>query len=160
MGRLYFSEAVYHVSIRGNNKQNVLGSVADKEIFLRVLNKFKLRFGFKIYGLVLMDNHAHLVIRVVNDINISKIMQSVNLSFSSKFRRKYNYSGHVWQGRFRSSVINKDRYILNCLEYIHNNPVRAGLVSSVEDYRWSSYHFYNNFTDPIKKYLNLDLFTG
>ena len=158
--RLYFCDAVYHISIRGNNKQNVLGTVEDKKIFLGLLNKFKLRFGFKLYGLVLMDNHAHLIVRVINDVNISKIMQAISLSFSFKFRKKYNYFGYVWQGRFRSKIINQDRYIFNCLEYIHNNPVRAGLVSNVKDYLWSSYHFYNNFTDPIKKYLNLDLFTG
>lgn len=158
-GRLYFSDAVYHVSVRGNNKQNVLGTVEDKKIFLGALNKFKLRFGFKLYGLVLMDNHAHLVIRVVNNINISKIMQAISLSFSFQFRRKYAYSGHVWQGRFRSNFIDKDLYMLNCLEYIHNNPVRAGLVDNVKDYLWSSYHFYNNFRNPIQKYINLDLFT-
>ena len=157
--RLYFCNAVYHISIRGNNKQDVLGAVDDKKIFLGILNKFKLRFGFKLYGLVLMDNHAHLVVRVVNNINISKIMHAINLSFSFKFRKKYNYFGHVWQGRFRSNVIDKDRYILNCLEYIHNNPVRAGLVGNVEAYLWSSYHFYNNLRNPIQGYLNLDLFT-
>jgi len=158
-GRLYFSDAVYHVSVRGNNKQNVLGTVEDKKIFLGALNKFKLRFGFKLYGLVLMDNHAHLIIRVVNKVNISKIMQAISLSFSFKFRKKYNYSGYVWQGRFRSNIINQDRYIFTCLEYIHNNPIRAGLVNNVNDYLWSSYHFYNDRRNPIQQYLNLDLFT-
>jgi REP element-mobilizing transposase RayT len=157
--RLYFCDAVYHISIRGNNKQNILGTVEDKKIFLGLLNKFKLRFGFKLYGLVLMDNHAHLVIRVVNNFSISKIMQAINLSFSFKFRKKYSYSGYVWQGRFRSKVIDGDRYIFNCLEYIHNNPVRAGLVSNVKDYLWSSYHFYHSFQNPLQKYLRFDLFT-
>ena len=157
--REYFRNAVYHVSTRGNNKQNILGAVEDKEMFLESLNKFKLRFCFKLFGLVLMDNHAHLIICVVNSINISKIMHAVNLSFSCKFRKKYNYSGHVWQGRFRSNVIDKDRYIFNCLEYVHNNPVRAGIVSNVRDYLWSSYHFYNNLPNPLQEYINLDLFT-
>jgi REP element-mobilizing transposase RayT len=157
--RLYFCNAVYHITVRGNNKQNVLGTVEDKKIFLESLNKFKLRFCFKLYGLVLMDNHAHLIICVVNKINISMIMHAVNLSFSCKFRNKYNYFGHVWQERFRSNVIDKDRYIFSCLEYIHNNPVRAGLVSNVEGYLWSSYHFYNNLPNPLKEHINLDLFT-
>ena len=156
--RIYFCGAVYHVTIRGNNKQNVLGAVDDKKIFLQSLNKFKFRFNFKLYGLVLMSNHVHLIIRVVNSINISKIMQSVSLSFSCKFRKKYNYSGYVWQGRFRSNIIDKDRYIFNSLEYIHNNPVRAGLAENIADYPWSSYHFYNNLPNPIKDYIRLDLF--
>ena len=157
--RIYFSNAVYHVSVRGNNKQNILGTVEDKKIFLGSLSKFKLRFCFKLFGLVLMDNHTHLIIQVSNNINISKIMQSISLSFSCKFRKKYNYSGYVWQGRFRSNIIDKDRYIYSCLEYIHNNPVRAGLVDNPKDYPWSSYHFYNNLPNPIKENINLDLFT-
>jgi len=157
--RIYFCDAVYHVSVRGNNKQNVLGTVEDKKIFLGLLNKFKLRFRFKLYGLVLMDNHVHLIIRAVSNINISKIMQAVNLSFSFKFRKKYNYFGHVWQGRFRSNVIDEDRYISSCLEYIHNNPVRAGLVSDAGDYLWSSYNFCNDLPNPLQEYINLDSFT-
>lgn len=158
-GRIYFCDAVYHISVRGNNKQNVLGTVEDKKTYLESLNKFKLRFCFKLYGLVLMDNHVHLIIRVVRNINISKIMQAVNLSFSFKFRKKYNYFGHVWQGRFRSNVIDKDRYIFSCLEYLHNNPVRAGLVNNPGDYLWSSYHFCNDLSNPIQEYINFDLFT-
>jgi REP element-mobilizing transposase RayT len=156
--RLYFSNAMYHVSLRGNNKQDILGTVEDKKIFLESLKKFKIRFGFKLYGLVVMDNHAHLVIQVVNNINISKIMQALSLSFSVKFRKKYNYSGHVWQGRFKSNLIDGDRYLFNCLGYIHNNPIRAGLASKAKDYIWSSYHFYNSSRNPIQEYINLDLF--
>jgi len=157
--RIYFCDAVYHITVRGNNKQNVLGTVEDKKIFLGSLSKFKFRFCFKLYGLVLMNNHAHLIIRVVNNINISKIMQAISLSFSCKFRKKYSYSGYVWQGRFRSNVIDNDHYIFNSLEYIHNNPVRAGLVDNVKDYFWSSYHLYNNLPNPIQEYIKLDLFT-
>ncbi|MCX5706223.1 MAG: transposase [Candidatus Omnitrophica bacterium] len=158
-GRIYFCDAVYHISIRGNNRQDVLGSVEDKKIFLESLSKFKLRFGFKLYGLVLMDNHVHLVIRATNGKSISKIMQAIILSFSVKFRKKHNYSGYVWQGRFKSKVIDSDLYIVKCLEYVHNNPIRSGLVNSIKDYPWSSYHFYNNLRNPIQDYLTLDLFS-
>ena len=156
--RLYFCDTVYHISIRGNNKQNVLGTVEDKKIFLGLLNKFKLRFGFKLYGLVLMDNHAHLVIRAANNINISKIMQAIILSFSVKFRKKYNYTGYVWQGRFKSNVINGESYLLECIDYIHHNPVRAGMVSKVRDYPWSSYRFYHELTVDTHHYLGVDKF--
>ncbi|MCK9431905.1 MAG: transposase [Candidatus Omnitrophica bacterium] len=156
--RMYFCNAVYHIVSRGNNRQDVLGNVCDKEAYLRLLNKFKLRFRFKLYGITLMDNHPHLVMQVANNTNISKVMQSVNLSFSLYFRKKYKYVGHVWQGRFNSRVIDGDQYIINCLEYIHNNPVRAGLVSKASDYPWSSYGFYNNLKNHLEKYIKIDRF--
>ena len=66
---------------------------------------------------------------------------AIALFYSQKFRHKYNYTGYVWQGRFKSNLIEEDSYILQCIEYIHNNPVRAGMVEDPEDYPWSSYNF-------------------
>jgi len=138
--RIYYTNAVYHVVFRGNNRQFVLADSEDKEALLKTLSKFKGRFGFKFYGFVLMDNHAHLVLATDHTSNISKIMQAVLLSYSLKFRKKYNYVGHVWQGRFKSSIIDGEGYIKECLEYIHNNPVRANMSMRPNDYRWSSYN--------------------
>jgi putative transposase len=140
--RIYYENAVYHVSIRGNNKQAILGQDEDKLDFLRVLSRFKERFKFKLFGFVLMHNHAHLVIGTNSNITISRVIQSITLSYSQKFRHKYNYTGYVWQGRFRSNIIANDGYITACLNYIHNNPVRANMVDSLGQYKWSSYHFY------------------
>lgn len=99
--RVYFENAAYHICIRGNNKQAVLNTPEDKLAFLETLAKYKNRFAFKLFGFVLMDNHAHLVIGTANQTNISKVMQAITLSYSQKFRNKYNYVGYVWQGRFR-----------------------------------------------------------
>lgn len=140
--RIYFENAVYHITIRGNNKQEILKTDKDKELFLESLQKFKSRFGFKIYGFVLMDNHAHLVLQTNHKINISKIMHAICLSYSVKFRKRYPYTGHVWQGRFKSNIIENEKYILQCLDYIHNNPVRANLTQTAKEYIWSSYFSY------------------
>jgi len=156
--RIYFQNAVYHVTIRGNNRQNILKEDKDKEIFLGCILKFKLRFGFKLYGFVLMDNHVHLVIEANSNINVSKIMHAITLSYSVKFRKKYRYSGYVWQGRFKSNVIDGDGYILECIDYIHNNPVKAGMVFKIEDYFWSSYHFYNGLENKVGDYIQIDKF--
>ena len=158
--RIYFQRAVYHVCIRGNNKQAVLLSDENKRAFLDSLSVFKSRFGFKLYGFVLMDNHAHLVIEAAPLINISKIMQAVTLSYSVKFRKKYAYSGYVWQGRFKSNVIDDNNYILECLNYIHNNPVRARIVAKPEDYPWSSYGFYSQSPEKIYDFIEIDRFKG
>jgi len=158
--RIYFQRAVYHVCIRGNNKQAVLLTDENKIAFLNSLSVFKSRFGFKLYGFVLMDNHAHLVIEAAPLINISKIMQAVTLSYSVKFRKKYVYSGYVWQGRFKSNVIDDNNYILECLNYIHNNPVRARIVTKPEDYPWSSYGFYSQSPEKINGLIEIDMFKG
>ena len=158
--RIYFKNAVYHVCIRGNNRQPVLKGDENKFLFLESLSGFKSRFGFKLYGFVLMDNHAHLIVETSDTINISKIMQAVTLSYSVKFRKRHSYSGYVWQGRFKSNVIEDDRHIIECINYIHNNPVRAGIVEKDEDYPWSSYSFYNDLDSKVGDLINIDKFDG
>jgi len=156
--RFYYRNAVYHICIRGNNRQYILEKEEDKIVFLRLLEKFKARFGFKLYAFAVMDNHAHLIIQTSSLINISKIMHAIILSYSVKFRKKYGYTGYVWQGRFKSNVIEGDRYILECINYIHNNPVRAKIVDKPIDYPWSSYHFYQGSSSNIENYLQIDKF--
>lgn len=157
--RIYYQNATYHVSIRGNNRQMILKEAEDKKDLLRILCKFKERFKFKLLGFVLMDNHAHLIISTNNLINISKVMQAITLSYSQQFRHKYGYCGYVWQGRFRSNIIESDEYILACLEYIHNNPARAEIVNHPKDYPWSSYYFYHSESSPLSEYIQIDKFS-
>ncbi|MDD5120748.1 MAG: transposase [Candidatus Omnitrophica bacterium] len=154
--RVYFVRGVYHICIRGNNRQMILREEQDKAAFLETLNKYKKRFGFKLYGFVIMDNHAHLVLETDNNNNISRVMQAITLSYSQKFRNKYYYTGYVWQGRFKSQVIDGDNYILGCLNYIHNNPVRAGIVYEAKDYFWSSYHSHANEDSALKNMVTVD----
>jgi putative transposase len=143
LSRMYYSNAVYHVCIRGNNKRAILISNEDKESFMVTLLRHKERYRFRLYGYVLMDNHVHLVISPKDGgANISKIMQAITLSYSRKYRYTHDYSGYVWAGRFKSNVIASERYIHQCLEYIHNNPVRAGIVRYAKEYYWSSHRVY------------------
>lgn len=158
--RIYYRNASYHIAARGNNKQMILKEELDKIEFLKTLSKFKDRFKFKLFGFVIMDNHMHLVIQTDGSINISKIMQAIILSYSQKFRHKYKYTGYVWQGRFKSNVIESDSYILDCLNYIHDNPVRARMVSETKNYIWSSYHFYNGTNNHLVDFVQVDKFTS
>jgi len=158
--RIYFQNSVYHICIRGNNKQRVLLAEDDKINLLKSIAKFQLRFGFKLHGFVLMDNHAHLIIAANSRINISKIMHAILLSYSVKYRKRYAYSGYVWQGRFRSKIIEGENYILECLSYIHNNPLRAGLVNKPEDYYWSSYNSYYDIHSRINSIIQVDNYHG
>lgn len=85
-------------------------------------------------------------------------MQAIMLSYSVKFRKKYGYTGYVWQGRFKSNVIEGDHYIIACIDYIHSNPLRAKKVEHIEDYPWSSYRLYNGLDSDIKDYILIDRF--
>jgi REP element-mobilizing transposase RayT len=85
-----------------------------------------------------MDNHVHLLINEGDD-EIGKIMKRINISYSYYFNKKYGRIGHLFQDRFKSEGIDSDAYLLSVVRYIHNNPVKAGLVKNIEEYKWSSY---------------------
>jgi putative transposase len=134
--RVILDNACYHVITWGNEKRVTFKSEDDYEKYMKVLLKYKKKYGFKIYGWCLMNNHPHKVLE--SDL-LSKAMHGINMSYAKYFRYKYGSAGHVWQDRFKSYVIQKDQYLINCLSYVEYNPVRAGIVSRPEDYKWSSY---------------------
>ncbi len=134
--RLIIDNACYHIITRGNQKQTVFKDYDDFNAYLELLSKYKKRYDSKIYGWCLMNNHIHLVIE--SD-KLSKVMHGINLSYAQYFSYKYRTIGHFWQDRYKSFVIQKDEYIINCITYIEYNPVRAKIVSRPEDYTWSSY---------------------
>jgi putative transposase len=88
-----------------------------------------------------MPNHVHLIVEVDNPGDLNKIMRGLNLSYTLYFNLKYNKVGHLWQDRFKSKVIEKDAYLLECIKYIEANPLRASLASNINDYPWSSWNF-------------------
>jgi len=135
--RLIINNACYHIITKGNQQQNVFKEPGDFETYLELLSKYKRQYKFKLYGWCLMNNHIHMVIE--SD-NLSKVMHCINLSYAQYFNFQYHSTGHFWQDRFKSFVIEKDEYIFNCITYIEYNPVRAKIVSRPEDYRWSSYN--------------------
>ena len=87
-----------------------------------------------------MPNHVHLLIQVKKQETLNKIMRSLNLSYTLYFNSKYEKVGHLWQDRYKSKIIEKDSYLLECINYIEANPVRASLVSHIDKYPWSSYN--------------------
>ena len=148
--RVYYANAVYHVYNHGNNRNKVFVEDQDKINFLEVLAQYKERFGFRIYGLMILDNHFHLVVETKQVNNISKVMQAVFLSYGNKYRKRYSYRGHLWESRFQSRIIEGEKYILACIDYIHNNPVKVGVVAEAKDYPWSSYFIYSGLDNKQK----------
>ena len=129
---------VYHVISRGNNRQAVFRKRGDFAAFLAAMAELKQRKPFKLYGYCLLDNHFHLLLRPT-EATISRILQSLLVSHTQRYHRHYQSLGHVWQGRFKSPVIQNDEHLLTVLRYIEANPLRAGLVERAGDYPWSSY---------------------
>jgi putative transposase len=133
---------VYHIISRGNNREWVFHETEDFEKYLEICRKYKERFGFKLYHWVLMRNHIHLVIEMTEGSSLSKIMQGMNLAYTIWFNRNNGKMGHLWQDRFKSAVVEKDSYLLECERCVERNPVRAGMVKDLKEYLWSSYRVF------------------
>jgi putative transposase len=125
--------------VRGNQKQITFIEEKDFAKYLDLLRHYKREYGFKLYGYCLMPNHVHLILEVEDGIDLSKIMQGLNQAYTLWFNKKYEKVGHLWQGRYKSMVIQKNKYMLDCLEYVELNPIRANISKSPFDYPWSSW---------------------
>ena len=139
--RIEFEGAFYHITSRGNLRDDVFFEDKDRKRFLEILSRTKERYGYLLHAYVLMDNHYHLLIETPKA-NISQIMQNINTSYTVFINRKHRRSGHLFQGRFKGIIVDKDGYLVVLSRYIHLNPVRAGIVEKPEDYRWTSYAAY------------------
>ena len=128
----------YHVFARGNNREQVFWETADYQRFLKNLELYQEKFGYRLYAYCLLANHFHLLLRP-GKISLSKIMQVLMTAYSMYANKKHHRVGHVFQGRFKSIIVEKDTYLLEVLRYIHLNPIRAGIVDRDEEYPWSSY---------------------
>jgi len=138
--RIHYQGAFYHVIVRGNNRAYIFKSKDNKEEYKKIVSKYKKRYRFKLYAYCLMDNHAHLLIEVVN-IPLSKIMQGIQQVFTQYYNRRNRSTGHVFEQRYKSYPCDRDEYLLPLIRYIHQNPLRSKLEAGI-DYQWSSHKEY------------------
>jgi len=136
--RLEFPNALYHVTSRGNAQQDIYLSDADRQQFLNVLNHVCQRYNWVVHAYCLMSNHYHLLIETP-DGNLSKGMRQLNGLYTQDFNRAHKRVGHVYQGRYKAILVEKQAYLLELARYIVLNPVRAEMVRSAKDWKWSSY---------------------
>ncbi len=139
--RAYSSTQIYHIMVRGNAGRDIFLDDDDKKQFLRILSHKKKQTDFKLYAFCLMKNHFHLSLKEGHD-NISNIMKRINTTYAVYFNKKYQLSGHLFQNRFKSENVEDDAYLISLIRYIHQNPVKAGIVLSPEEYPWSSCLYY------------------
>jgi len=137
--RILIKNACYHIYIRGNQKQKVFREKRDFEFYLCQLKRYKKKYSLLLYGFCLMPNHIHLVGEPRDPKNLSKLMQCLQRSYTAYYNNKYNKVGHLWQGRFRTKVIVKNRYLIDCIAYVEQNPIRVNLVNNINEYEFSSY---------------------
>ncbi len=141
---------IYHVILRGINRQDIFYDDDDFQQFLEIVGQKKTDNQYVLYAYCLMSNHVHLLIQEHTD-NISRIMSRIGSSYAWWYNRKYDRSGHVFQGRYGSECVEDNPYLLTVMRYIHNNPVKAGMVAEPEEYKWSSMlAYYSGREYPVK----------
>lgn len=136
--RIEFAHGLYHVTSRGDGQEDIYLGDTDRELFLQVLSETVGRFNWVVHAYCLMDNHYHLLIETP-DGNLSKGMRQLNGVYTQRFNRTHKRVGHVFQGRYKAIIVQKDSYLLELARYIVLNPVRAQMVRSARDWPWSSY---------------------
>lgn len=136
--RLEHADALYHITSRGNEQRPIFYDDTDRLMFLNFLAQAIHRFGWSLTAWVLMTNHFHLVLQTPQP-NLSRGMHWLNGSYAAWFNARHKRSGHLFQGRFKSFLIEKETYLCRVLRYVVFNPVRANMVAHPRDYRWSSY---------------------
>lgn len=148
--RIVPENAALHVISRGNNQNVVFHSDNDKLRYYTLLGKLKDENKIDIFHYCLMNTHVHIILNLNPSSTLSRFMKQLNLMYFYYYRKMYGYSGHFWQDRFKSYIIEMDSYLLQCGKYIELNPVRAGMVNHPEKYLFSSYNCYaNNKLDKL-----------
>ncbi|MBA3065530.1 transposase [bacterium] len=140
--RIEYPGAVYHVISRGDDKGKIFRDDADYKKFLNIIKRAKPRYGAIVYAYVLMPNHYHLLLETPRA-NLTRLMHYVQTAYSVYYNSRHLRTGHVFQGRYKALLVDKDNYLLRLSRYIHLNPVRAKMVKSPQDYIWSSFAEYS-----------------
>ena len=139
--RLQAEGCLYHITSRGNERKAIFSDKKDYEKFLHYVVEARDKFQFYLYAYVLMTNHYHLLIETAHP-NLSRVMQYLNTAYTVFYNHRHKRSGHLFQGRYKSIVVEKDSYLLELTRYIHLNPVKAKMVKTPEKYLWSSFGEY------------------
>jgi REP element-mobilizing transposase RayT len=129
---------IYHILLRGINKQHIFEDASDYRVFLDLLAKTKELSAFSLYAYCLMGNHVHLIIKEGQE-PLSQIFKRLGASYAYRYNKKYERSGHLFQDRFKSEPVESDEYFMTVLTYLYQNPVKAGICENAGEYEWSSF---------------------
>jgi len=149
------STGIYHVMLRGIDRKDIFLDDEDRRKFLESIIKAKKKGKFKIYGYCLMDNHIHMLIK--EDEEIGKIIKRITVGYVGWHNKRHERTGHLFQNRYLSEPVETEDYFITVLRYIHQNPIKAGIVSRLSDYKWSSYGKYRLVYQRQKSFISGDL---
>ena len=148
--RVWVPGGIYHVTVRGNNRDRMFLEDVDYQQYLVELRQHRDQWPFHVLAYALMPNHVHLVIEPSEEASFSDVMRQQGTRYAHYFNQRYRHIGHVHQGRFYSNWVNQEPYLLEVTRYVHLNPVRARLCARPIEYRWSSYRQYvSQERDPL-----------
>jgi len=156
-GRKRSEGGIYHIVLRGSNRQTIFEDEEDAIKFVETLQTYKDISGYKVYAYCLMGNHVHLLLKEEQE-ELGIIMRRIGASYVYWYNRKYQRCGHLFQDRYKSEAVEDDRYFLTVLRYIHRNPLKAGIVKDIAAYKWSSYSEYTRNSKMIDTDFALKLF--
>ena len=139
--RVEFDGALYHVIARGNQRRDIFRDEADRETYLERIEHYRERYRCVVYAYVLMSNHVHLLIET-GAVGLSKIMQGIQFSYTQRYNRRHRAVGHLFQGRYKAILCDRDAYLLELVRYIHLNSARMKHPQDPWKYRWSSHGAY------------------
>jgi len=140
--RILVDGGVYHITSRGHNRYTLFHSIDDYKKYRKFIRDYKKKFIFDIFHYCLMPNHTHILMKVEKGDELPRIMQGINQSYAQYYKVIYQLTGNLFQGRYKSILIDTDEYLLECGRYIERNPLRAKIVSDLSDYEFSSYNYY------------------
>ncbi|TFJ94162.1 transposase [Lentibacillus salicampi] len=149
---------IYHIMLRGINRQVIFEDREDRIKLLGTIGKCKAVSKFELYAYCLMDNHVHLLIKEKEE-SISKVVQRISTGYVLWYNDKYERSGHLFQDRFKSETIEYIPGFMRVLRYIHQNPVKAGMVSDIGEFQWTSFHEYSGYPTLVDTEFSLQLFS-
>ena len=142
IGRKYIETKYIHIMVQGINKEYIFNEKSDIEKYLYLITKYEEDAKLRIIAYCIMNNHAHFLINTEDIAEISNFMKKVNTTYAIYYNKKYNRCGYLFRNRYRSEEILTSRHLYTCINYIHNNPVKAGMCNKKGDYQYSSYNDY------------------
>lgn len=149
--RIYVEGALYYITCRGAHNEKLFKETKDYRMYIRLLEKYKKEYGFKLFAYVLVPRHLHLLIEPDREMGVSEIMRSLNTAYSKYINSTYNRRGHLFRERFRTCMVEKEPYLLKLICYVHFNPVRIGISLSPEEYPYSGVSLYRDRTKSTQE---------
>ena len=137
IGRVLYDGAYYHIINRGHDRQALFKEEKDFIKFKEVIVAYLEKYDFRVFHYCFMSNHFHMLIQVMKGLELPHIMKGISLSYVNYYKRKYRKVGYIFQSRYKSLLIEKEEYLLECARYIERNPLRAKIVTDLSRYKWS-----------------------